>query len=80
MNKKLKCIMLVDDNADDNYFHERAIKQANLTAIIVTKNTVSEGLIYLKLKKDKKALHPDLIFLDINMPGHEWLGISSRVQ
>jgi CheY-like chemotaxis protein len=28
-----------------------------------------EALEYLRSKKDKKDLHPNLIFLDINMPG-----------
>lgn len=61
--------MLVDDNSDDNFFHERAIKQTNLETSVITKNTAQEGLRYLKLQKDKTCLHPDLILLDINMPG-----------
>jgi CheY-like chemotaxis protein len=69
MNKKLKCIMLVDDNPDDNFFHEREIKKINLANIVKTKNSGIEALEYLKSKKDNKDPHPDLIFLDINMPG-----------
>jgi CheY-like chemotaxis protein len=53
--------MLVDDNHDDNFFHEREIKK--------TKNTGMEALQYLKSKNENKDPHPDLIFLDINMPG-----------
>ena len=69
MNKNLNCIMLVDDNPDDNYFHERAINQANLTTFVIKKSTAQEGLHHLKLKEGNTCPHPDLIFLDINMPG-----------
>jgi CheY-like chemotaxis protein len=59
----------VDDNEDDNYFHKRAIRQLNLETVIITKNTGQEGLTYLQSRNDNIGLHPDLIFLDINMPG-----------
>jgi CheY-like chemotaxis protein len=69
MNKKLKCIMLVDDNPDDNFYHERVIKKSNTADVVVAKQTGREALEYLKSKKNCDDLHPDLIFLDINMPG-----------
>jgi CheY-like chemotaxis protein len=69
MNNKLKCIMLVDDNHDDNFFHEREIKKYNFVITVITKNTGLEALEYLKSKKNIIGMHPDLIFLDINMPG-----------
>jgi CheY-like chemotaxis protein len=69
MKTNLKCIMLVDDNPDDNYFHERAIKQTDLNTFVIKKNTAQEGLLHLRLREGNKCPHPDLIFLDINMPG-----------
>jgi CheY-like chemotaxis protein len=57
--------MLVDDNADDNFFHEREIKKNERAPIVITKNSGIKALEYLKLKKEP---HSDLIFLDINMP------------
>jgi CheY-like chemotaxis protein len=69
MNKKLKCILLVDDNPDDNFFHTRVIKKSDAAEIIVAKQNGQDALNYLKSKKDNEAPHPDLIFLDINMPG-----------
>jgi CheY-like chemotaxis protein len=69
MNKYLRCIMLVDDNQDDNFFHEREIKKNNLATIVIAKKTGLEALEYLKSKKDITHVQPDLIFLDINMPG-----------
>jgi CheY-like chemotaxis protein len=61
--------MLVDDNADDNFFHEWEIKKAHADAVVIPQQTGIEALEYLKSNKDDKNLHPDLIFLDINMPG-----------
>jgi len=61
--------MLVDDNHDDNFFHEREIKKNNIATIVVAKNTGTEALEYLKSKRSDINMQPDLIFLDINMPG-----------
>ena len=60
--------MLVDDNPHDNFFHERVIKKSNAADIVIAKQTGMDALEYLKSKKDED-IHPDLIFLDINMPG-----------
>jgi CheY-like chemotaxis protein len=65
---KLKCIMLIDDNSDDNFFHEREIKKSNPSTIVITRDTGKDALEYLKSHKYGGA-NPDLIFLDINMPG-----------
>ncbi len=66
MSRDLKCIMLVDDNPDDNFFHEREIKKCNLDNAIIIKDNAEEALAYSKSRKKPPA---DLIFLDINMPG-----------
>ncbi len=69
MKNKLKCIMLVDDNPDDNFYHEREIHKSNLEDIVVVAKTSGiDALEYLKLDKADN-IHPDLILLDINMPG-----------
>lgn len=67
MSKKVSCIMLVDDNFADNFYHERIISACNAAVEVIAKETAMEALDYLKMK-DKPA-HPQLIFLDINMPG-----------
>jgi two-component SAPR family response regulator len=61
--------MLVDDNCHDNFFHEREIKKNNLATVVITKHTGVAALKYLKSEKENKEMQPDLIFLDINMPG-----------
>jgi len=67
MNKKLHCVMLIDDNEHDNFFHERAIEKSDPATIIIKKETGVDALAYLKSHSTGET-HPDLIFLDINMP------------
>jgi CheY-like chemotaxis protein len=66
---RTKYIMLIDDNPDDNFFHEREIKKASQGNVVITKDSGQEALEYLRSAKDTHSPHPDLIFLDINMPG-----------
>ena len=66
MIKKLNCIMLIDDNPDDNFFHERVIKKCDAAENVIVMQSASLALEYLK---SKSTMSPDLIFLDINMPG-----------
>lgn len=67
--KKLKCIMLIDDNPDDNFYHERVIKKSNAAETVISETSAIEALEYLRSKNDNNRPQPDLIFLDINMPG-----------
>ncbi len=61
--------MLVDDNKTDNFFHERVIRKANAAETVVVKESAEEALEYLKNKENNPVDHPDIILLDINMPG-----------
>ena len=65
MRKKLNCILLVDDDPDDNFFHETVIREMDIAHKIDFATNGEEALNYLK----KQGQHPpELIFLDINMP------------
>jgi CheY-like chemotaxis protein len=61
--------MLVDDNVDDNFYHERIIRKNNAANTIVIKESGIEALEYLESTRDPENTLPDLIILDINMPG-----------
>ena len=69
MRKKLKCILLIDDNSDDNFFHERVINKCHAAEVVVAKQTSMDALKFLKSNQANHKMHPNLIFLDINMPG-----------
>ena len=79
--------MLVDDNHSDNFFHEREIKKQNPAMMVISKNSAKEGLEYLKSTVAAENTLPELIFLDINMPGmngweflHEYHKLEKNIQ
>ncbi len=66
--KKIKSILLIDDNADDNFFHERVIRKNDIAEIVISKQSGDEALHFLS-DDSHTSQRPELIFLDINMPG-----------
>lgn len=68
MKKELKCVMLVDDDQNDNFFHKREINKNNSEINVLTKTSGLEAIHYLKSMKQDQEIRPDLVFLDINMP------------
>jgi CheY-like chemotaxis protein len=68
-NRKIDCIMLVDDNPHDNFFHERAIAQYDPAVRVLKMESAVDALAYLESPSQGDTdPRPDLIFLDINMP------------
>src|SRR4051812_37153812 len=63
--KKLNCILLIDDDNDDNIYHQIILREMD---IVVKIETAGNGLEALEYLKDHSRTQPDLIFLDINMP------------
>jgi len=61
--------MLIDDDADDNFYHKRVITKNDAASVVIAEQTAMSALAYLKSKDNTGETHPDLIFLDINMPG-----------
>lgn len=71
--------MLIDDDVDDNFFHEMALREADITENIKVAESGFEALDFLS----KEPTTPDLIFLDINMPkmnGWEFLNEYSKLE
>ena len=69
MEKKLKTVLLVDDDAATNFLHSIILKILKCTETIDTARNGKEALDYLHENNP-----PDLILLDINMPGMDgWM-------
>jgi CheY-like chemotaxis protein len=73
MKKKLNCVLLVDDNESDNFFHKRVIEKSGITDLVEIATDGQEAIDFLIKKgiygKSKNLYsQPELIFLDINMP------------
>ena len=65
MDTKLKRIVLIDDDNINNYLSQIFLEQVDCAEEIITFENPKKALEYLF---SEKALYPDLIFLDINMP------------
>ncbi|HSZ72247.1 MAG TPA: response regulator [Cytophagaceae bacterium] len=73
MSKNMNSILLIDDNEDDNFFHQKVIESMNMPVQVTVALDGEEALTYLK---QGNHTPPDLIVLDLNMPrmnGFEFL-------
>ena len=70
MRSKLGCILLIDDDEPTNFLNQMTLEQAGCARHIQIVQSGQEALDYLmhKGKYSNGMPHPDLIFLDINMP------------
>ena len=68
MKRELKCILLVDDDQYDNFFHEREIKKNHSELKVISLDMATDAIDYLRAHTTDDFVKPDLIFLDINMP------------
>src|SRR4030095_2939345 len=66
MHKK---ILLIDDDADEQFIFIEALKEINVPVKFFASTTAEEGIRLMKF------LMPDIVFLDINMPGLSGLDI-----
>jgi len=70
MKQKLDKVLLVDDSDADNFIHMRVIKKADIANNVIIKKSGPAALEYLGVRaEDGTYPMPDLVFLDINMPG-----------
>jgi CheY-like chemotaxis protein len=61
--------MLIDDSSNDNFFHERTIVKSGSADRVISMESGTDALEYLRSQNKKNGPYPELIFLDINMPG-----------
>lgn len=70
MNRKLKCVMLVDDDRLTDFLNKIIIDNAAVTDHVERCHSVQSALSYLSssLKDEVNFPFPELIFLDMRMP------------
>ena len=69
MSQKLNCIVLIDDDEPTNFLHQLVIQRHNCAERVVVFQDAQLALQSLAEETDGTFLQPDLILLDINMPG-----------
>jgi CheY-like chemotaxis protein len=69
MPREINCILLIDDDPDDNFLHQLVIEESQLSQHVKVAENGPEALAYLNRTEEAGYIHPDVIFLDINMPG-----------
>lgn len=69
MEAKLKRVLLIDDDPITNFLHAVVLKETGFTQQVETVETVSDALDLLANAQANRIDTPELIFLDLNMPG-----------
>jgi CheY-like chemotaxis protein len=69
----LNCILLIDDDEPTNFLNRMTVEQTGCTRHVAVVQSGQEGLNFLMGQRPPSGEmancpHPDLIFLDINMP------------
>jgi len=69
MTRRLRSVLLIDDDPADIYLHQRVLKKLDCAEHIDVCETAMDALRFLQAGAGRPAPRPDLIFLDINLPG-----------
>jgi len=69
MKKKLKLVLLIDDYEGANFLHEKVIREARCAEKVHVETNAADALEYLKTAQNDEYPQPEIIFLDLNMPG-----------
>ena len=69
MPKPIRCILLIDDDPDDNFLHRLVIEESGLCEEVREATTAAEALRYLAQPDAADHPFPNLMLLDVNMPG-----------
>ena len=67
--KNIQCIMLIDDDPDDNYIHQLVIDDWGHCKTVRVAENGTRALAYLADTQAPDYVRPEVILLDINMPG-----------
>jgi CheY-like chemotaxis protein len=84
MNSRKLQVVLVDDNEDDRAFFRSALAESSLEVDLFEANGGVAALNYLVDKEPdsnpSKHGAPDLIFLDLNMPGMDGFAVIKKIR
>lgn len=69
MYRQPDCIWLVDDDEPTNYLNTMILEEAGFDGRIVALQRGEEALRHLRSEEEGAFPSPDLILLDLNMPG-----------
>lgn len=69
IDKKVKCILLIEDCEADSYLHSKVIRGIQAAEQIVIKESGHDAMDFLRQKVERNEPLPEIIFLDINTPG-----------
>jgi CheY-like chemotaxis protein len=62
-------ILVIDDNPTDRYIAKRMAEKYHFAEEVILQESAREALNYIRSLENALHLLPQLIFLDINMPG-----------
>ncbi len=68
MAKKIKLVMLIDDDTTMNTAVSKIVENSEMVEEVITANSGNEALKVLSKRMEMGFKLPDLTFLDINMP------------
>jgi CheY-like chemotaxis protein len=69
MEKKINSIFIIDDDPMTNLLHQVIIQKTGLTDDISSAESVEEAIGLLNSKMFTQSSIPELILIDLNMPG-----------
>jgi CheY-like chemotaxis protein len=67
--KKYNKILLIDDDSITNFINSSVIRNIGLGEVVKVVSNGTEALEYIKKDCKREKSYPDLILVDINMPG-----------
>lgn len=67
--KNLDTILLIDDDPATNFLNKFLIEKEGVAKHVVCIQSAEEALEFIEESINKGHQHPEMIFLDINMPG-----------
>ncbi|AKD55575.1 response regulator [Spirosoma radiotolerans] len=69
MPRPIHCILLIDDDPDDNFIHQLIIDESDQCDQVRVVTSGTQALTYLQETSHPEYSKPDVLFVDINMPG-----------